>query len=109
MLSQAAPSPTVVTRNGPLDRWVEVHPMWSFVALTYAISWSCWALSWLVAGRSAWRCSWSAASARRSPRHYSWPRAGSSLRAWIRGLLRRRVPAGTTRTRCWFHPRFTCA
>jgi len=91
VLSRAAPSPTASTRNGPFGRWVDAHPVWSFVALTYAISWSCWALSWLVGGPVGLAVlvigGLGPAIAAAILAH----RAGISLRAWIKGLLRWRV------------------
>lgn len=86
------PRPSASERSAHLDRWVDAHPIWSFVVLTYAISWSCWAVSWLVGGPVGLAVfvigGLGPAIAAAVLAH----RAGISLRPWVRGLLRWRVP-----------------
>jgi membrane protease YdiL (CAAX protease family) len=92
VLRPVATRPTAGASSANRDGWVDAHPIWSFVGLAYAISWSCWAVSWLVGGPVGLAVfvigGLGPAIAAAVLAH----RAGISLRAWIAGLLRWRVP-----------------
>ena len=78
--------------------WMRAHPVWAFVATTYALSWSLWLVAWILTGPlgfSQWVGAVPVIAGGLGPAAAAvlvlrW--TGGSVRAWARPILRWRVP-----------------
>ncbi len=90
---------TEVRPDRPNDHpWMRAHPVWAFIATTYALSWSLWLVAWILTeplGFNQWVGGVPFIAGGLGPAAAAmlvvrW--TGGSVRAWARPILRWRVP-----------------
>jgi uncharacterized protein len=97
-LSGPTPVPPVprppVSRRIPTPGWVATHPVLAFVGLTYAISWSLWAVAYVLGeGAVAMVVLVAGAFGPAAAAAIVLRVTGESLATWARAIVRWRVPA----------------